>query len=164
MFGGKKNDDRVETPEWTPTPAPAPRETKGSNEAPSAEARTQIGPGTTIRGEIAVNGDAIVYGTVEGNLSATGNVEVMKGGVVKADVHGKTVRVVGRVEGKIVSADRVQLLSGAHVKGDIHSQSLKIDEGVFFQGACVMGDNPLATVMPKIVPLVSDAAKVAKTA
>jgi cytoskeletal protein CcmA (bactofilin family) len=164
MFGGKKSDDRVETPDWTPAPATTPRETSGKTDIP-ADAKTQIGPGTTIRGEIAVAGDAIVHGTVEGNLSATGNVEVMKGGYVKADIHGKSVRVVGRVEGKIVSGDRVQLLSGAHVKGDIHSQSLKIDEGVFFQGACVMGDNPLATVVPKIVPIASDAAvKVARAA
>lgn len=164
MFGGKKNDDRVETPDWTPSPAPTPRESKGSNDPVPADARTQIGPGTTIKGEVSVSGDAIVHGTVEGNLSATGNVEVMKGGHVKADIHGKSVRVMGRVEGKIVSGDRVQLLSGAHVKGDIHSQSLKIDEGVFFQGACVMGDNPLATVVPKIVPIPNDAAKVARAA
>ena len=52
-----------------------------------------------------------------------------------------------------MSQDRVQLLSGAHVRGDIHSQSLKIDEGVYFQGACVMGENAFEASAPKVLPL-----------
>ena len=51
----------------------------------------------------------------------------------------------------------MQLVSGAHVRGDIHSQSLKIDEGVFFQGACVMSDNPLEGHGPKILPISGEA-------
>jgi cytoskeletal protein CcmA (bactofilin family) len=150
MFGGKK-DERVETPEWTPAPA-SPREQQQQQKPEfGVESKTQVGPGTTIKGEISVKGDLMVYGSVEGHLSASGSVEVMKGGLVKADVTGKSVRVSGRVEGKIVSGDRVQLVSGPHVRGDNHSQSLKIDEGVFFQGACVMGDNPLDSA--KVVPI-----------
>jgi len=34
----------------------------------------------------------------------------------------------------------VTLLSGSHVEGDIHSKSLKIEDSVFFEGGCVMGD------------------------
>jgi len=152
MFGGKKSDEKVEGPEWTPAPQ-QPQARDNQKTEPGVESKTQVGPGTTIKGEISVKGDAMIYGTVEGRLSATGSVDVMKGGLVKADVTGKSVRVVGRVEGKIVSGDRVQLLSGAHVKGDIHSQSLKIDEGVFFQGACVMGENPLDSA--KVIPMPS---------
>jgi cytoskeletal protein CcmA (bactofilin family) len=154
MFGGKK-DDRVETPDWTPSPAPV-REREQHKSEPIGDSRTAIGAGTTIKGEVSVKGDVAVYGTIEGALNATGSVEVMKGGMVKADVTGKSVKVTGRVEGRIVSGDRVQLVSGAYVKGDIHSQSLKIDEGVFFQGACVMGENPLdsARVIPMPEPVV----------
>jgi cytoskeletal protein CcmA (bactofilin family) len=148
MFGGKK-DEKAEAVEWSPQPQ-APHRSE-----PASEVKTQIGPGTVIRGEVTVNGDVSVLGSVEGNLTASGTVEVMKGGTVKADIRGKIVRVVGgRVEGKIVSGDRVQLLTGAHVKGDIHSQSLKIEEGVIFQGACVMGD--AAGEGSNVLPLPSD--------
>jgi cytoskeletal protein CcmA (bactofilin family) len=160
MFGGKKPEETPGTPDRVTTPD------VHQKADPKVEARTHIGPGTTIRGELQIEGEAVVHGTVEGSLAATGGVEVMKGGNVKADVRGRSVRVMGRVEGKIVAGDRVQLLSGAHVRGDIHSQSLKIEEGVFFQGACVMGENPLATENPKIVALPADAAhmKVARQA
>jgi cytoskeletal protein CcmA (bactofilin family) len=152
MFNGKK-------PEETPGSSDRAMMPDAHQKAdPKVEARTHIGPGTTIRGEVQIEGEAVVYGTVEGQLAATGGVEVMKGGSVKADVRGKSVRVMGRVEGKIVAGDRVQLLSGAHVRGDIHSQSLKIEEGVFFQGACVMGENPLAAEQGKILAMPADAA------
>jgi cytoskeletal protein CcmA (bactofilin family) len=145
MFGGKKNEERVESSDRPVVSMPAQKET------PSGDPRTQIGSGTVIKGEITIAGDVQVCGTVQGLLTAAGSVDVQKGGEVKADVRGKSVRVAGRVEGKIYSGDKVHLLAGAHVKGDIHSQSLKIDEGVFFQGACVMGDHA-----DKIVPMPLD--------
>jgi cytoskeletal protein CcmA (bactofilin family) len=150
MFGGKK-DEKPESGDWTATPVVTQKS------EPQADSRTQIGPGTVIKGEVSIQGEAIVYGTVEGSLTATGSVDVNKGGLVKANVIGKTVRVAGRVEGKIVSGGKVQLVTGAHVKGDIHSQSLKIDEGVYFQGACVMGDNPLEAHGSKVIPITGDA-------
>lgn len=149
MFGGKK-EEKAEVSDWTETPvAPQKAETQ-------ADARTLIGPGTVIKGDVSIQGEAVVYGTVEGKLSASGSVDVIKGGNVKADITGKSVRVAGSVEGKIVSGGKVQLVTGAQVRGDIHSQSLKIDEGVFFQGACVMGDNPLANKDSRVIPMSSE--------
>lgn len=146
MFGGKKTEERVDTSDRPVVSMPAQKE------APAGDTRTQIGHGTVIKGEINIAGDVQVCGAVQGMLTAAGQVDVQKGGEVKADVRGKSVRVAGRVEGKIYSGDKVHLLAGAHVKGDIHSQSLKIDEGVFFQGACVMGDSA-----DKIVPMPMEA-------
>jgi cytoskeletal protein CcmA (bactofilin family) len=151
MFGNRK-DDKPEAVESTSAPVAAQKFDS------SADARTQIGPGTVIKGEVDIKGEAIIHGTVEGSLTASGAVDVNKGGLVKANLTGKSVRVAGRVEGKIVSAGKVQLVTGAHVKGDIHSQSLKIEEGVFFQGACVMSDNPLEGQGPKVIPIAGEAA------
>jgi cytoskeletal protein CcmA (bactofilin family) len=149
MFGGKK-DEKTEGGDWTATPAVAQKV-----ESP-ADARTQIGPGTVIKGDVNIQGEAIIYGTVEGNLTASGAVDVLKGGLVKAEIRGKSVRVAGSVEGKIVSGDKVQLVTGAHVLGDIHSQSLKIEEGVFFQGACVMGENPLGGEKSRVIAMAAE--------
>ncbi len=156
MFGGKKSEDRPEVEERS-DPRPVSRG--------DGEAKTSIGAGTVIKGEVSIEGDAIVHGTVEGSLAATGQVEVMKTGTVKADIRGKSVRVIGRVEGKILSHDRVQLITGAYVRGDIHSQSLKIDEGVFFQGACVMGESASEVQKSKVIPIPSGSSdKAAKAA
>lgn len=146
MFGGKK-DEKTEGGGWAETPA-TPHKAEGH-----VDAKTLIGPGTVIKGEVSIAGEAIVYGTVEGNLTASGSVDVIKGGQVSAGINGKSVRVAGRVEGKIVSGGTVQLVTGAHVCGDIHSQSLKIDEGVFFQGACVMGEKPSESKDSRVIPM-----------
>lgn len=149
MFGGKK-DEKSEGSDWTTTPAASQK-----SEAP-ADARTLIGPGTVIKGEVSIKGEAIVYGTVEGHLTATGSVDVIKGGQVTAGLIGQSVRVAGQVEGKIVSAGKVQLVTGAHVRGDIQSQSLKIDEGVFFQGACVMGETAAEKHDSRVIPMAGE--------
>lgn len=149
MFGGKK-DEKAEGGDWAATPAVTQK-----FESP-ADAMTQIGPGTVIKGDVNIKGEAIIHGTVEGNLTASGSVDVIKGGLVKAEIRGKSVRVAGSVEGKIISGDKVQLVTGAHVLGDIHSQSLKIDEGVFFQGACVMGENPPGSAKPRVIAMADE--------
>lgn len=146
MFGGKK-DEKTEGGGWTETPT-APQKAEAQ-----VDAKTLIGPGTVIKGEVNIKGEAIVHGTVEGNLTASGSVDVIKSGHVTAGINGKSVRVAGRVEGKIVSGGTVQLVTGAHVCGDIHSQSLKIDEGVFFQGACVMGEKPSENKESRVIPM-----------
>lgn len=146
MFGGRK-DEKPEGNSWMETPA-APQKAEAQGEA-----RTLIGPGTVIKGEVNIKGEAVVHGSVEGSLTATGSVDISKGGQVTAGINGKSVRVSGRVEGKIVSGGTVQLVAGAHVCGDIHSQSLKIDEGVFFQGACVMGGNATDSKESRVIPM-----------
>ena len=74
MFGGKKY---AESPEFEDKPAPKP------SPRVDGDTKTQIGPGTTIKGDVSVEGDAIIHGNVEGNLVASGQIEVMKTGIVK---------------------------------------------------------------------------------
>ena len=79
MFGGKK-DEKPEPVESAAAPVASQKVNS------HGDARTQIGPGTVIKGEVSINGEAIVHGTVEGSLTASGNVDVVQGGLVKANV------------------------------------------------------------------------------
>lgn len=115
---------------------PRPSKNRGS-----AEPATHIAPGARLQGELKVNGDIKVFGSLDGTVHAQGDIEIGAEGSLKADLSGRNVTVAGTVKGKVYAQERVLLVQGAHVEGDIHAQSLKIEDGVFFQGNCVMGDS-----------------------
>jgi cytoskeletal protein CcmA (bactofilin family) len=106
----------------------------------SGAAATQIAAGARIKGDLTTPGGLQVDGTIQGTVACEGDIQVGPQGVVEAQIDGKNVTVAGRVKGRIYADGRVVLLSGSHVEGDIHALSLKIEDAVFFQGGCVMGE------------------------
>jgi len=127
-------------------PKDAQREEPTANTTPNnakmnrSGAATQIAAGARIKGELTTAGSLQVDGTIQGTVSCEGDIQVGPQGVVEAQIDGKNVTVAGRVKGRIYADGRVVLLSGSHVEGDIHALSLKIEDAVFFQGGCVMGE------------------------
>lgn len=95
--------------------------------------------------------------TVEGNLQASGDIQVE--GTIRGDIHAQTL-IVGEkahidgsvwseevvIRGKVsgmVRARKVQLSSTSHVEGDILHQALAVETGAFFEGNCRHSDDPL---------------------
>jgi cytoskeletal protein CcmA (bactofilin family) len=109
---------------------------------PGGEGRidTILGESCRFRGDIQVDGGIRIDGDFEGTLRATEAVVVGKTGSVRADVSSEHVTVGGKVYGNITGKRKVLLESGAHVEGDVTTVSLVINEGVYFQGGCRMGD------------------------
>jgi cytoskeletal protein CcmA (bactofilin family) len=97
-----------------------------------------IGEESRFSGDISVSGSARIDGEFEGSIVATESVIVGKGGVVRADVQARDMVVVGAVAGNLKAHDRVELHAGARVDGDIETRTLIVDEGVTFNGKCVM--------------------------
>jgi cytoskeletal protein CcmA (bactofilin family) len=114
-----------------------------SREGAPAEARinTVLGEGTSFNGQLKVEGSVLVNGDFEGTLSATETLVVGKTGSVRGGLSVRDATVSGRVKGKIVARDRVELQTGARLEGDVFAKSFMIEEGVFFQGNCSMGDD-----------------------
>lgn len=135
MFRSTKD---TTTQESTPTLRPEPRPSRTT--APGSQDTTLVSSGAGVSGKVETSGSLVVDGRVEGNICAKGDVQVGATGVVEAEVEGRNVTVAGRVKGRIYAEGKVVLVSGAHVEGDIHAQSLKIEDSVFFQGGCVMGE------------------------
>lgn len=139
-----KSDNKSDNREVQP---PMPVRSSGSGEkVPAAQTTTghggttQIARGAEIKGEIRTSGSVVVDGRIEGQVIASGDVQIGASGKVEAEVEGQNVTVAGMVKGRIYADGKVMLISGSHVEGDIHAQSLKIDDSVFFQGGCVMGE------------------------
>jgi cytoskeletal protein CcmA (bactofilin family) len=103
-----------------------------------------IGEESRFRGDISVNGSARIDGDFEGSIVATESIIIGKSGVVRADVQARDMVVAGAVAGNLVAHDRVELHAGARVDGDIETRTLTVDEGVTFNGKCVMPEPPVS--------------------
>ncbi len=135
MFGNK---DRAETPA---VPAGGGTREKRVNSV--------LGEGATFTGTLRVGGTLVLNGEFEGTLTVGDSLVVGKSGHMKADADVQTATIAGRVEGRIFAKDRVELQTGAHFRGDVHAKSFVIQDGVFFQGNCSMGEAQRESQDPK---------------
>ena len=96
-----------------------------------------IGLGSTISGDIKVNGFVRIDGDIDGNLETTGNIIVGEKARIQGNVVARSITVGGVIKGNITASDSVDLLSTSVVLGDICTRRLKADENVVFNGHCI---------------------------
>jgi len=101
-----------------------------------------VGEESTFSGNINVKGSVRIDGEFEGHVVATESLLIGKAGVVKAGVEVKDLMVAGTIVGNLKATERVELHTGARVDGDIETRSLVVDEGVVFNGKCLMHEEP----------------------
>jgi cytoskeletal protein CcmA (bactofilin family) len=89
---------------------------------------------------VDVQGTLRIEGEFEGSIRSPENLIVGKTGVVKAEIVAKNATIGGRVLGNVTAENKIELQSGSHLEGDIRTRRLVIDEGVFFEGNCSMGN------------------------
>jgi len=100
---------------------------------------SMLGQGCKIKGDIEIQGTMRIDGQFEGSISCPDTLIIGKSGVVKADVKVKNAVIGGKLVGNISATNKIELQTGSHVEGDIQTARLVIDEGVFFEGNCKMG-------------------------
>lgn len=137
MFGNKEKD-RVEQPAMRP--------------APDRKEKTVLAEGTSFNGILKVQGSVTLNGDFEGTITCTGSVAIGKAGKVKAEIEAHDAVVAGHLQGKIFAQDRVELQGGSHFVGDVHAKSFMIQDGVFFQGNCTMGETRKSSTPPAASP------------
>ena len=79
---------------------------------------TIIGKGSSIKGDMHINGFVRLDGDIDGSLETDGNVIVGDNARIKGNVKAKSVIVGGIVVGNIIAQENVKLLSEAAVLGD----------------------------------------------
>ena len=97
-------------------------------------------------GQIYVEGDVRVVGTVEGGLEVTGSVEIADG---------------GRVTGPVTAQDRLVVGRAGSLMGDVRVARLVVQDGATFSGKVSMGKQVEAPAKP--VELPAPVAEPAKT-
>lgn len=117
-----------------------------SDKSSNGKGITFINPGTVVSGELLIENDITIEGTVKGTIRATGVVSVHINGQVEGEIQATTAKIGGRMTGNVTVSDRVILESKAVLVGDIRTRELIIQEGAIFQGKCDMqpGQNSAA--------------------
>lgn len=97
-----------------------------------------IGHGSEVKGEFKFQGVLRIDGVFSGELKSEGKVIIGRTGHVKTDVKAGTIVIGGLIEGNVYATKQVNLLATGKLLGDIITPSLIVEEGVIFEGNCII--------------------------
>jgi len=101
---------------------------------------TIIGEGTTLKGDVKVEGSVQVDGDFDGTIDASDTLVVGETGKVEGDATVANAVIGGKMYGNVFASGKIELQRGSQLLGDIKTRGLVIEDGVVFQGNCQMGD------------------------
>lgn len=105
---------------------------------------TVIGAACQLTGDIILDGDAIICGSVDGQVEVTGTLEIADSAVIKGGVRGGAIHLNGTVEGDVTCIDYLRLGASATLQGNIFANAFSADEGATARGHVVIGPHALA--------------------
>jgi len=100
-----------------------------------------IGQNSEVKGEYKFDGALRIDGVFSGQLKSDGKVIIGETGHVKTDIKAGTIVIGGLVEGNVYATKQVNLLTTGKLLGDIITPSLIVEEGVIFEGNCIINKN-----------------------
>jgi len=98
-----------------------------------------LGPRDRVIGQIYIEGDLRVSGTVEGEVEVTGDVAIDDLAKVKASVTGRDISISGQVVGAVIARKRLEVTRSGSLIGDVRVARLTIQDGATFSGKVSMG-------------------------
>jgi cytoskeletal protein CcmA (bactofilin family) len=100
--------------------------------------RGSIGRTARVVGRLSGDGDLVVEGRIEGELSLRGDLHVAEGGYVAAPVEAGDLLVEGIVDGDVESRGAVVVRQTGTLRGAIRASRVGLDEGARFSGRIEM--------------------------
>jgi cytoskeletal protein CcmA (bactofilin family) len=97
--------------------------------------------GAKFEGKLSFEGAVQIGGEFRGEIFTKDTLIVNEGAFVYAEIEAETIIISGKVEGNLFARGRVIMYPPASFKGTVTSPSLRIDEGVVFEGASYMPKN-----------------------
>ena len=94
--------------------------------------------------KLCFQGTVRISGTFRGEIFTPDTLVVGEGARVNAKIEAGTVIISGEVTGSISARHRVEIHKPAVFRGDIVTPSLKVDEGVIFEGSSRMVQSAVA--------------------
>jgi cytoskeletal protein CcmA (bactofilin family) len=131
LFGDKKKDTKqkrrfLETPEISPKDSTT----------------TVLAREFRLEGDLTTAGDAVVAGTIEGDLEVGRRLDLLGGGHVHGSVVATEARVEGIVEGPVRISGKLEVGPHARIEGDLAAGTLAIAEGALVRGTLNSGGEP----------------------
>ncbi|HLG20452.1 MAG TPA: polymer-forming cytoskeletal protein [Bdellovibrionota bacterium] len=102
--------------------------------------------GSEFEGKLTFEGTVRIDGKFKGEIKSDANLVIGESGKVEADINVATVSISGEVKGNITAKTKVEVHAPAVVRGNIHTPSLVIEEGVTFEGSCIMEKTGTGTI------------------
>lgn len=94
--------------------------------------------GSHFEGKLSFEGTVKISGEFKGEIFTQDHLVINPGAVVQANIEADVVIICGQCEGNLFARKRVIMHPPAVFKGTVTSPSLRIDEGVVFEGASYM--------------------------
>ncbi len=94
--------------------------------------------GASFEGKLTFEGTVQIGGEFQGEIFTKDILVINKGAQVRAQIEADTIIISGYVEGNLFARRRVIMHPPAIFKGTVTTPSLRIDEGVVFEGASYM--------------------------
>ena len=111
---------------------------RGAQTPDTTDRSTLIIAGTEISGDLTSDANILLEGQVNGNVSCAGRVIIGTSGKINGNLVCANAEIEGAMEGQLMVENLLVLRETARIKGDIQTMKLHIEEGAFFEGACVM--------------------------
>lgn len=94
--------------------------------------------GTSFEGKLTFEGTVRLSGQFTGEIFTNDTLVIGPGAKVEAQIEAENVIISGSVKGNIFAKRRVVMHPPAIFSGTVTTPSLRIDEGVLFEGASYM--------------------------
>ncbi|MCL2283211.1 MAG: polymer-forming cytoskeletal protein [Fibromonadales bacterium] len=99
---------------------------------------THLSSSTVIEGDIRLDNDIRIAGSVVGSIDTKGALIVEQSGKIKGEIKASAATIAGRIQGNIECDGLMILESRACFIGDIKTRQIVINENAEFQGTCAM--------------------------
>ncbi|MBC7742738.1 MAG: polymer-forming cytoskeletal protein [Bdellovibrionaceae bacterium] len=96
---------------------------------------TLIEEGSSFEGRLSYSGTAKIAGQFKGEIFTRDQLIISETAQVVAEVEASYVILKGQFEGNIIAHSKVVMIPPANFRGTVTTPSLKIEEGVVFEGA-----------------------------
>ncbi|MDZ4661957.1 MAG: polymer-forming cytoskeletal protein [Pseudomonadota bacterium] len=111
------------------------------NEIPSGQITALLDKGACFEGRLTFEGTVRIGGVFKGEIFTRDTLVIDPGASVEAQVEADSVIICGSVKGNIFARQSVVMHPPARFTGTVTTPSLRIDEGVVFEGASYMPKN-----------------------
>lgn len=97
-----------------------------------------IEQGCEFEGKLCFHGTVRINGTFRGEIFTPDTLVIGESARIKGSIEAGVVVISGEVNGTVRAKHRVEVHKPAIFKGDILTPSLRVDEGVIFEGSSKM--------------------------
>ncbi len=110
-------------------------------EIPTGQITALLDKGASFEGRLTFEGTVRIGGVFKGEVFTRDTLVIDPGANVEAQIEADSVIICGFVKGNIFARQSVIMHPPARFTGTVTTPSLRIDEGVVFEGASYMPKN-----------------------